>query len=333
MEYASIGGAIIKASRVCMGTWAIGGWLWGGSDESDSVAAIQTALQKGLNFIDTAPAYGFGLSEVIVGKAVSGIDRTKVFISTKAGIEWREGRIFRNASRERILTEIDDSLRRLKTGYIDLYHVHWPDPLVPVEETAQVMNELLKQGKIRAIGVSNFSVEQMEEFRKVAPIHACQSPYNLFEREIESDILPYCKEHGIVVLAYGALCRGLLSGRMRPDAVFVGDDLRNKDPKFRQPLFGNYLKAVDELASLARARYQKSVLQMAVRWVLDQGAEFALWGVRNPGQLEPLDGIMGWSLDENAMREIDGILKRNIPKPVGPEFMAPPSRELATKAF
>ncbi len=326
MEYALIGDTGIKATRVCIGTWAIGGWMWGGSDESEAIAAIQAGLKKGINIIDTAPVYGFGLSEEIVGKAISGMDRVDICISTKAGIEWRDGHPFRNASKGRIIQEIEDSLRRLKTDYVDIYHVHWPDPLVPIEETARTMKELFSQGKIRAIGVSNFSVEQMERFRRVSPVHACQPPYNMFEREIEKDILPYCKKHRIAVLAYGALCRGLLSGKMRPDTVFAGDDLRNKDPKFRQPLFSRYLKAVDELAQLARTRYQKSVLEMAVRWALDQGVDVALWGVRNPRQLELMEGTMGWSLDESAKKEIDEIIQRNIPSPVGPEFMAPPSR-------
>ena len=326
MEYALIGDTGIKATRVCIGTWAIGGWMWGGSDESEAIAAIQAGLKKGINIIDTAPVYGFGLSEEIVGKAISGMDRVDICISTKAGIEWRDEHPFRNASKGRIMQEIEDSLRRLKTDYVDIYHVHWPDPLVPMEETARTMKELFSQGKIRAIGVSNFSVEQMERFRQVSPVHACQPPYNMFEREIEKDILPYCKKHRIAVLAYGALCRGLLSGKMRPDTVFAGDDLRNKDPKFRQPLFSRYLKAVDELAQLARTRYLKSVLELAVRWVLDQGVDVALWGVRNPRQLELMEGTMGWSLDENAKKEIDEIIQRNIPSPVGPEFMAPPSR-------
>lgn len=327
MEYASIRGTRIKASRVCIGTWAIGGWMWGGSDEDKAIAAIQAGLRKGLNIIDTAPVYGFGLSEEIVGKAISGVKRESVFISTKAGIQWDNGRVFRNASR--ITKEITDSLLRLKTDYVDIYHVHWPDPLVPIKETARAMAELFGQAKIKAIGVSNFNVEQMDEFIGVAPLHACQPPYNLFERGIEKDILPYCKKHGIAVLAYGALCRGLLSGKMRPDTAFKGDDLRKTDPKFQQPLFGQYLKAVDELDRFARERYQKSVLELAVRWVLDMGADCALWGVRDPRHLDAVESTMGWSLDAEAKKEIDEILKKNIPSPVGPEFMAPPARKPA----
>ncbi len=326
MEFTVIGGAGIKATRVGIGTWAMGGSMWGGTDESESVEAIQAGLKKGLNIIDTAPAYGFGLSEEIVGKAVAAFGREGVYISTKTGVEWRDGNVFRNASGDRIIQEISDSLRRLKTGHVDIYHVHWPDPLVPVEETAGAMNNLFLQGKIRAVGVSNFDVEQMERFRREAPLHTCQLPYNIFERGAGKDVLPYCKKNGIAVSACGVLCHGLLSGKMRPDTIFVGDDLRNRDPRFRQPLFGQYLKAVDELAQLARTRYQKSVLELAVRWALDQGADIALWGVRHPRQLELAEGTMGWSLDESTIKAIDEIILRNIPTPQEPEFMAPSPR-------
>jgi aryl-alcohol dehydrogenase-like predicted oxidoreductase len=160
-----------------------------------------------------------------------------VLIATKAGLEWSGERVFRNASRARILQEVEDSLRRLRTDHIDVYQVHWPDPLVAIEETAEAMHTLFEQGKIRAIGVSNFPVEQMERFRRVAPLHVLQPPYNLFERGIEAGLLPYCQKNKIAPFGYGALCRGLLSGRMRPDSKFDGDDLRRTDPKFQQPRF------------------------------------------------------------------------------------------------
>src|ERR1700719_2598017 len=247
-ERSAIAGTPLRVSPVAIGTWAIGGWMWGGTDEAESVATIRAALDHGINVIDTAPAYGFGRSEEIVGKAIAeGRLRDKVVIATKVGLEWKDGRVFRNASCGRIMREVDDSLRRLRTDYIDIYQVHWPDPLVPIEETAAAMQTLLKQGKIRAIGVSNFSVEQMQQFRAVAPLHVLQSPYNLFEREIEADLLPYCRKNNIATFGYGALCRGLLSGRMRSDTAFAGDDLRRADPKFIQPRFAQYLSAVQRL--------------------------------------------------------------------------------------
>jgi aryl-alcohol dehydrogenase-like predicted oxidoreductase len=224
VELADIPGTSLRVSRIAIGTWAIGGWMWGGTDETESVSTIRATLEHGIR------------SEEIVGKAIAeGGLRSRVLIATKAGLEWRDGNVFRNASRDRIMREIEDSLRRLRTDHIEIYQVHWPDPQVAIEETAEAMHTLYKEGKIRAIGVSNFSIDQMEQFRRVAPIHVLQPPYNLFERDIEAEILPYCHKNKIATFGYGALCRSLLSGRMRPDTVFDGDDLRRADPKFQQP--------------------------------------------------------------------------------------------------
>jgi aryl-alcohol dehydrogenase-like predicted oxidoreductase len=333
MQLTEIPGTALKVSPVAIGTWAIGGWMWGGTDEAESISTIRGALEHGINIVDTAPVYGFGHSEEIVGKAIAeGHLRSRVVIATKAGLEWEGGRVTRNAGRARILQEIDDSLRRLRTDYIDIYQVHWPDPLVTIEETAEAMDTLYRQGKIRAIGVSNFSVGQIERFRRVAPLHVLQPPYNLFERAIEADLLPYCRKNKIATLGYGALCRGLLSGRMRPDTIFNGDDLRRTDPKFLAPRFAQYLAAVQRLDRLAQQRFGKRVIQLAVRWMLDQGITTALWGARHPGQLKPVDEVTGWWLDAPAKAEIDRILRETITDPVGPEFMAPPARSVAATA-
>jgi aryl-alcohol dehydrogenase-like predicted oxidoreductase len=326
MEFAEIPGTAPKVSRVAIGTWAIGGWMWGGTNEAESIATIRDALAHDINVIDTAPVYGFGRSEEIVGKAVAGGLRQHVMLATKVGLEWHDGKITRNGSRARIMAEIDDSLRRLRTDYIDIYQVHWPDQLTPIEETADAMRVLYEQGKIRAIGVSNFSVEQMERFRSVAPLHVVQPPYNLFERDIEAEILPYCHKNGIATFGYGALCRGLLSGRMKVDTKFEGDDLRRTDPKFQPPRFAQYLAAVERLDHFAQERYGKRVIHLAVRWMLDQGVTTALWGARHPDQLQPVAEVMGWSLDAAAKAEINRILAETITDPVGPEFMAPPPR-------
>jgi aryl-alcohol dehydrogenase-like predicted oxidoreductase len=329
MDRTNIPGTSLGVSPVGIGTWAIGGWMWGGTDEAESIATIQAAFEHGINLVDTAPVYGFGRSEEIVGRAVaeSGL-RSNVIIATKVGLQWEGGRVSRNASRARIMREVEDSLRRLQTDYIDIYQVHWPDPLIAIEETADAMHMLLAQGKIRAIGVSNFSVGQMDRFRRNAPLHVLQPPYNLFERGIEADLLPYCQSNGIAMLGYGALCRGLLSGRMQANTSFDGDDLRRTDPKFLQPRFAQYLAAVARLDRLAQ-RFGKRVIHLAVRWMLDQGITTALWGARHPGQLQPVDEVTGWSLDADAKAEIDQILHETIVDPVGPEFMAPPSRSVA----
>jgi aryl-alcohol dehydrogenase-like predicted oxidoreductase len=188
------------------------------------------------------------------------------------------------------------------------------------------MRSLYEAGKIRAIGVSNFSVAQMERFRQAAPLHVLQPPYNLFERAIEEDILPYARAHHIVTLGYGALCRGLLSGRMRLGTTFDGDDLRRIDPKFQPPRFAQYLEAVRQLDEFAQRRFGRHVLQLAVRWMLDQGISGALWGGRRPDQLEATLGVAGWSLQGADREQIERIVNRAIPDPVGPEFMAPPPR-------
>jgi aryl-alcohol dehydrogenase-like predicted oxidoreductase len=326
MEFVTIPGTSLSVSRVALGTWAIGGWMWGGTDDEESIRTIQTALDNGVNLIDTAPVYGFGHSEQIVGKALATDGRRqRAVIATKTGLDWKDGKPFRSASRARIVKEVEDSLRRLRTDVIDIYQVHWPDSAVPIEETAAAMGELYRAGKIRAVGVSNFSPSQMNAFAAVAPLHTAQPPYNLFEREIETDVLPYCRNSGIVTLGYGSLCRGLLSGKMTKTTRFAGDDLRNSDPKFQAPRFQQYLEAVAKLDQFAQERYGKRVIHLAVRWVLDRyDASVALWGARRPDQLAPVNDVMGWRIDPPAMAEIDRILVQSITDPVGPEFMAPP---------
>src|SRR2546428_4341619 len=224
MEQKLIWGVGMASSRIGLGTWSIGGWMWGGSDEAEAVKTIRTALDLGITLIDTAPAYGFGRSEELVGRAIAEHgERGHVLIATKAGLAWRAGAVYRDASAERIRTEIEDSLRRLGTSYIDIYQVHWPDPLVPVEETAAELRRLYEDGTIRAIGVSKFSPKQIETLRAVAPLHLVQAPDNLLERGIETDVLPSARRRGLTALACGALCRGLLSGRMRSVTKFLGD--------------------------------------------------------------------------------------------------------------
>ncbi|WP_407362190.1 aldo/keto reductase [Pseudomonas luteola] len=326
VETLTIQGISRPVSRIALGTWAIGGWMWGGSDESKAIATIRSAVERGINLIDTAPVYGFGNSEEIVGKALEGI-RDKAVIATKVALDWNDDGPFRNATPARIRQEIEDSLRRLKTDHIDLYQVHWPDPLTPIDETARELEKLRQEGKVLALGVSNFSPEQMDAFRDVAPLGAVQPPYNLFERDIEKDVLPYAKDHGLAVLAYGALCRGLLAGKMSPSTRFDGDDLRKVDPKFQSPRFEQYLAAVAALEDYARARHDKTVLALAIRWILDKGPTIALWGARKPEQIEGVDEAFGWSLSQEELDEIDKILTRHVTDPVGPEFMAPPTRK------
>ncbi|WP_426440987.1 aldo/keto reductase [Bradyrhizobium genosp. P] len=330
MEFIEIPGTSIRVSRIALGTWAIGGWMWGGSDESQAIKTIHAALDRGINLIDTAPVYGFGRSEEIVGQALADGRRERAVIATKVGLDWKDGKPFRNASKARIVAEVEQSLRRLRTDVIDLYQVHWPDPQTPIAETAEAVGALYRAGKIRAVGVSNFSPAQMEEFRRVAPLHTAQPPYNLFERAIEQDVLPFCRDSNIALLAYGSLCRGLLSGRMSRSSQFAGDDLRHSDPKFRSPRFEQYLEAVKRLDRFAQEWFGRRVIQLAARWVLDRGPlNVALWGARRAEQLAPIAAVFGWRIDEAAMTDIDRILAETIRSPVGPEFMAPSNREIA----
>jgi aryl-alcohol dehydrogenase-like predicted oxidoreductase len=323
LEYINIMGTSLKSSRIALGTWAIGGWMWGGTDEKESIRTIHAALDQGIN--------GQGRSEEIVGEALHQYGRREsVVLATKVGIDWTSGKVERNSMPKRILQEFGDSLRRLQTDYIDIYQVHWPDPLVPIEETAATLRELYEQGKIRAIGVSNHSPEEMARFEAIAPLHTIQPPYNLFEREIERDVLPYALGHDITTLTYGALCRGLLSGAINAGRQFAKDDMRKtSDPKFQQPHFAEYLVAASKLDAYAREHFGKRVIHLAVRWLLDQpGVGIALWGARRPEQLAAINEVSGWSLTERDFTAIDAILRESIRNPVGPEFMAPPARQI-----
>jgi aryl-alcohol dehydrogenase-like predicted oxidoreductase len=306
----------------------MGGFQWGGSDDDESVRTIHVALERGINLIDTAPAYGFGHSEEVIGRAIAERgQRDRVVIATKVGLERRGDALFRNGTRRGIFDEVDLSLFRLRTDYIDLCQVHWPDPQTPFEETAEALRDLKDAGKIRAVGVSNYSTEAMERFHRVVPIAAAQPPLNLFEREAEADVIPWCLEHGVATLTYGALCRGLLGGAIGKGTQFFGDDLRNADPKFLPPRFEQYLNAVALLERYAHDRYRIGVLALAVRWVLDTpGVSVALWGPRHPSEVVPLEELMRFRIDDQARAYIDAVLEEAVTDPVGPEFMAPPAR-------
>jgi aryl-alcohol dehydrogenase-like predicted oxidoreductase len=328
MERTKIPDVPLDASRVGLGTWAMGGWQWGGTDDDESVRTIHTALDLGINLIDTAPAYGFGHSEEVVGRAIAERGRRdEVILATKGGLERVGDLLYRNGTRRQLFEEVEVSLRRLRTDYIDLYQVHWPDPATPIEETAEAMRDLQRAGKVRAVGVSNYSIDDMERFSHATRLASDQPPLNLFERKAQTDALPWCRAHGIATLTYGALCRGLLSGAIDESTKFQGDDLRKQDPKFQPPRFAQYLEAVTLLDRYAHDRFGKSVLALAVRWVLDQpGVSVALWGARHPGELSPLGDVFGWHLDEEALLYVDEVLSHSVKDPVGPEFMAPPER-------
>jgi len=329
MEYVKLGISELTVSRIGLGTWAMGGWMWGGTDEAQAIAAIHRALDLGINLIDTAPVYGFGLSEEIVGKALAARGRRDdVVIATKVGLEWdNQQRVWRNATRQRIRQEIEDSLRRLRTDYIDLYQVHWPDPDTPIEETAEELHRLYKEGKIRAIGVSNYTPDQMDVWRQVAPLHSNQLQLNLFEAHLLDTAFAYCADHDIATLTWGTLAHGLLTGKITADTTFPEDDLRSRHPLFKGERFRQYLAAVERLKALA-AEFGKTVTQLAVRWVLAQrGVTVALWGARRPQQLDEVEGAMGWNLSAEDLEQIQRILRETVTDPVKPrEKQGPPAR-------
>ena len=294
-----------------------------------AIATCLSAIERGINLIDTAPIYGRGRAEEIVGKVMRAHGRRDAFyIATKAGLEWNERGVFANSTPARLRRELEDSLRRLGTDHIDLYQIHWPDALVSIAETAALLAEFQREGKVRALGVSNFSAAQMEEFCGVVPVASDQPPYNIFERDIDGETLPWCAAHGVAVLTYSSLCRSLLGGRVQRGMRFETGDIRAVDPKFQEPRFTQYITAVERLAALARDRYGKSVAQLAARWVLDRpGISVALWGAKRPDQLDAVAGVMGWKIDTGTMAEIDRIVAESITDPVGPEYLTPQVRQ------
>lgn len=337
METTEIAGA--RVSRIGLGTWALGGTEWGAVPEKVAVATCLSALERGINLIDTAPIYGHGRAEEMVGKAIRAHGRRDdFFIATKAGLEWGSSGIFANSTESHLRKELEDSLRRLDTDSIDLYQIHWPDPLVPIAETAALLAEFQREGKVRALGVSNFGVAQMAQFRAVAPLASDQPPYNIFDRGIDqsgsdtpafrSPIRNWCAANGVAILTWSSLCRSLLAGRVHRGMKFDAHDIRNFDPKFQEPRFSQYMTAVERLAALAKEKYGKTVLELSARWVLDRpGVSVALWGARRPEQLDAVEGVLGWTLDAGGMAEIDKIVAESVTDPIGPEYLTPKVRE------
>lgn len=325
MEKIRFGETDLQVSRLVLGTWVTGGWAWGGADEKEALDAILRALESGVNFIDTAPVYGFGKSEEIVGKALAEWgSRENVVVATKCGLDWDEKeRIRRNSSPGRILEEVDQSLRRLRRDHIDLYQIHWPDPEVPFEESMNALLKLIDQGKIRYVGLSNFSTEQVREIMPAGPVHSLQPPFNIFEREAEKEILPFCLDNRIATLVYGGLCRGLLTGKFTGNEQFARGDLRRADPKFKPDRFKKYTKAVAEIKKLA-AGYGKTCSQFALKWALQQpGVTCVIAGARTETQAGENAGATGWTISDEDRIKVDRILEKHIQEPIGPGFMAP----------
>jgi aryl-alcohol dehydrogenase-like predicted oxidoreductase len=322
MRYRPLGQSSIQASAVGFGAWAIGGWMWGGADEREAVRAIQAALDQGITLIDTAPAYGLGLSEELVGEAIAG-RREKVVLATKCGLVWHTagGRFFFNQGGkpvhrylggDSIRYELEQSLKRLRTDYVDLYQTHWQDSTTPIEETMTALVDLKRQGKIRAIGVSNASVEDIRQYQRLGPVDADQEKYSLLDRGQEAALVPYCREQGIAVLAYSPLANGLLTGKIGPEREFSGDDLRRNNPRFSVENRVRIQAMLEQIQPIAGV-HGLTLGQLVIAWTLAQpGITHALVGARNPRQAIENAGAADAILSDEELAAIDEAFRQPI---------------------
>src|SRR5512143_4148124 len=313
MEYVQLRGLPRPVSRIGLGTWSIAVTNWAAADAAEAVRTIHAALDHGVNLVDTAPVYGLGRAEEIVGRAVATWRGEPPMIATKLGLDWSAGRARRDSSPQRVRGELDASLRRLGLEAVDLYQVGWLDDVTPVEATADALAALVRAGKVRAVGVCGLAPSEVDALRARVAVATVSAPYDLLERGIEAGLLPWCRVRGLPLVAYGALCRGLLSGRLSPATSFESDELRRGDPKFQAPRYHAYLAAATELDAFAREAFGRTVLDLAVRWVLDQpGVAVALWSARRASQLDPIPGALGWSLGADALARIDEIVRMYV---------------------
>jgi aryl-alcohol dehydrogenase-like predicted oxidoreductase len=317
MRYVRLGKTDLEVSAIAFGTWALGG-EWGAFDAAEAKEAITRAYDLGVTLFDTAQAYGFGASEALLADALWGeVSRDEVVVATKGGLRRQGTDTVRDASARWLRAGVESSLRSLRTDHIDLYQVHWPDPNTPAEETAGALEDLVREGKIRHVGVSNYSAKQMDEFARYGRVETLQPPYHMFRRDIEAEILPYAAEHDIGVLAYGPLAHGLLAGPMGPGTTFAADDWRSHSPDFTGERFRRNLQVVDQLKDFARER-AISLPQLAVAWTLSNPAvQVAIVGARRPEHLDDTTAAAEISLSGSDRREIDRILAGAVPV-VGP---------------
>jgi aryl-alcohol dehydrogenase-like predicted oxidoreductase len=316
MERNQLGTSDLHITPIGVGTWAIGGsgwaYAWGSQDDRESMAAIHHALDLGLNWIDTAPVYGLGHAEEVVGQVVrERSDRPLVF--TKCTRLWDSaGNPYGSLKAPSIRREVEDSLRRLQLDVIDLYQVHWPDPFEDIEECWSTMADLKAEGKVRFIGVSNFDVSQMQRAQAIAPLTSLQPPYSLLSREIEGEILGYCQQHAIGVLAYSPMMLGLLSGAMTRERIasFPPDDFRRNHPQFQEPDITRNLKLVELLRDIG-SRHDRSPAEVAIAWTLHHPAvTAAIVGVRRPAQVDGVIGAATFRLSEDELATIETFFRQ-----------------------
>jgi aryl-alcohol dehydrogenase-like predicted oxidoreductase len=311
MDAIRLGMTDLSVSPIALGTWELGG-EWGTFSEQRVSKTIRRARELGINLFDTAQGYGFGASERLLGRALrTELDthRETVVIATKGGLRMTGNGLVRDASREWLRHGVDDSLHALGVEYIDLYQVHWPDPNVSFAETADALAELAQEGKIRHVGVSNFSATQMAEFATTRPVETNQVPYSLFRRDIEADVLPYARQHDIGILAYGPLSHGLLTGALHEHTVFEPGDWRNGNPSFAGDTYHRNLEIVGELQRFAAQELGSSVAQLALAWTLANPAvHVAIVGARNSRHIEEAVATTGLRLGQHELDRIDHIM-------------------------
>lgn len=324
MELRQLGQSQLKISPIIFGAWAIGGWLWGGNDENDSIAAIKASLDQGVTTIDTAPMYGMGRSEIIVGKAIKG-RRQNVIIATKCGCRWdtKEGSdpwerldesgnkvvVMTNGKPQSIIEECEQSLKRLETDFIDLYQIHWPDTSTPIEESWNAMVSLKKQGKVRAIGVSNYSLEQLKIAHAIYPVDSLQPPFSLLRRDIEEDLLPYCRENHISILAYSPLERGLLTGKITLDRKFAKGDHRADLDLFSVENRKRVLEALNNIKPIAD-KHHATISQVILNCTIHvPGITAAIVGARNVAQAKENASAVDFELSQAEREMVSEILQ------------------------
>ena len=307
MEYQNLGLTDLKISRIGFGCWAMGGYGWGKTDDRDSIAAVHKALSLGINFFDTADVYGFGHSEEILSKAL-GNQRNKVVIATKFGVKWdKNGKTTRDISPKRVIKALDDSLRRLKIDCILLYQIHWPDLKTPISETMEALKKCQKAGKIRYIGVSNFSFDLIRDAQRCARIESMQGPYNIINRNIEKELQLCRQKYNMATITYGSLAQGLFSGRYGKNSKFDEKDVRRRDENWKGKKFEMNLKLVDKLKKIGD-NYGKTPAQVAIRWILENPfVDCALTGITKPKEIVENSGAMNWKLSRKDREKLTKI--------------------------
>lgn len=317
MRLRQLGNTDMNITPIGFGSWAVGGggyqFGWGPQDDEQSIAAINRALDLGMNWIDTAAVYGLGHAEEIVGRALK--DRAeRPYVFTKCSRVWNDdGEISGNLKAQSIRRECEASLRRLQAEVIDLYQMHWPDPERDIEEGWEAMARLQQEGKVRYIGVSNFNVDQMQRIMKIAPISSLQPPYSLVKRDVEQEILPFCQEHDIGVIVYSPMMSGLLTGTMTRERIkkLPEDDWRKHDPEFQEPRLSRNLALVEKLGEIAYL-HGRSVGEVAIAWTLANPAvTAAIVGARHPEQVDANIGAAEFRLTNLELREIEDFLKEH----------------------